>query len=167
MDMFKRRLARSGEAKPKRRIRRLVVAALPSPPEGSRYPREGDVYEAIIDGPITYMTHYFDLPYTGGGDAVLPKGERVRVGHVRDAKPLGVYCDPLRYDELHETIVAADERANKLYRGYYLAIDTVALITSFKLIRGDAAGARPNATMDRPGGTLPEVCKLGQRRAGQ
>jgi hypothetical protein len=99
------------------------------------------VYEAIVDVPVLYMTHYFDLPYTGGGDAILPKGERVRVSYARGNKPLGVYCDPLRYDELHERVVAADERAHKLYRGYYFAVDTAALNTSFKLVSGDAAGA--------------------------
>jgi hypothetical protein len=98
------------------------------------------VYEATVDVPVSYLTHYFDLPYTGGGEAVLPKGERVRVGYALGERPLGVYCDPLRYEELHEKIVAADERANELYRGYYLALDTAALVTSFRLISGGAEG---------------------------
>jgi hypothetical protein len=99
-----------------------------------RYPREGDVYEAIYDVSIGYMTHYFDLPYTGGGVATLPKGERVRVSYARGDKAIGVYCDPLSYDQLHEQIVDAAERRNELYRGYCLAIETAVLIKSFKLI---------------------------------
>ena len=72
-----------------------------------RYPREGEIYEALEDVAVSYMTHYFDLPYTGGGAATLPKGERVCVSHCRGDKPAGVYCDPLRYQELQEKIVAA------------------------------------------------------------
>lgn len=103
-------------------------------PEGLRYPREGEIYEAAEDVAVSYLTYYFDLPSTGGGNAILPKGEQVRVSHCRGDKPTGVYCDPLRYRELHQRIVSAKERDNKLYRGYYLAIDTVSLNTRFILI---------------------------------
>ena len=105
-----------------------------------RYPREGEVYEAIEDAPVGYMTHYFNLPYTGGDDATLPKGERVRVSYARGENPVGVYCDPLRYEELHEKIVGPEERGNEMYRGYYLAININVLTKSFKLVAGDAVG---------------------------
>src|SRR4051812_19434951 len=66
-----------------------------------RYPCEGEVYESIEDVTVTYMTAHY-APFTGGGKAVLPKGERVRVCKPSNHKPLSVYCDPLRYEELHE-----------------------------------------------------------------
>jgi hypothetical protein len=89
---------------------------------------------------VDYLTHYFDLPYTGGGEAVLPQGERVRVGYARGERPTGVYCDPLHDDELHARIVAEQERSNEMYRAYSLAIDTVVLNRSFKLIAEGGAG---------------------------
>ena len=101
-----------------------------------RYPREGEVYEAIEDVPVGYMTHYFNLPYTGGGNATLSMGEQVRVSYVRGDKPVGVYCNPLRYEELHQKIVGLDERSHGMYRGYCLAINTELLNKSFKLVAG-------------------------------
>jgi hypothetical protein len=140
----KHRLAPPREVHPKRRSRPPSPPQIPALPEGARYPREGYIYEATDDVPIMYLTHYFDLPYTGGGDAILPKGERVRVAHVRGEKPLGVSCDPLRYDELHARIVSEEERASDLYRGYHLAITTADLNTSFRLVRSDSADAQEN-----------------------
>ena len=126
------------------------------------------MYEATVDVRVPYLTYYFDLPYTGGGDAVLPKGERVRVSYARGERPLGVYGDPLRYDELHGKIVAADERASKLYRGYYLALYTATIVTSFRLISG-GAGRVHNPSMQRTGaaGIVSVVRKLLGRGSGR
>ena len=109
-------------------------------PDELHYPRKGEVYEAIEDVRVDYLTQYFDLPYTGGGETLLAKGERVRVNQARGDQPVGVYCDPLHYQELHDSIVAEHERSNEMYRDYYLAIDIAVLNKSFKLIDGGGAG---------------------------
>ncbi|MBL8826366.1 MAG: hypothetical protein JNM18_05235 [Planctomycetaceae bacterium] len=101
-----------------------------------RFPKEGEIYEAISDTKIQYMTSHH-APYTGGGEAVLAKGERVRVSSVSHEKPIGVYCDPLRYDELHEEIVSEEERNYPSYDGYYFSIDTVDLNRFFRIVNSE------------------------------
>ena len=109
-------------------------------PKDIRYPRDGEVYEALEDFPISYMTAHH-APYTGGGKAVLPKGEKVRVCKPVREKPISVYCDPLRYDELHEIIVPLAERENERYSNYYFSIKTVELNASFRLVDRNTARA--------------------------
>jgi hypothetical protein len=101
---------------------------------GIRFPKTGEIYEAIDDFTVHYMTAH-SAPFTGGGRSVLPKGERVRVGEASGLEPLGVYCDPLNYDALHDRIVPAEERAHEQYESYYLSIDTVDLNRYFRLIK--------------------------------
>jgi hypothetical protein len=54
--------------------------------------------------------------------ARLQKGERVRV-LATDPKPTSVSVEPLRYDELHDSIVPRELRAFE-YRGYQLVVET-------------------------------------------
>ena len=110
-------------------------------PKGLRFPRQGEVYEALEDVQISYLTAYH-APCTGGGKAVLPKGECVSVCEHRDEKPISVNCHPLRYDELHDTIVPREERENPLYCSYYFCIRTTTLNKSFRLVA--------NALPERP-----------------
>lgn len=104
-------------------------------PTGLRFPKEGDIYEALIDFNVNYMTSHH-APFSGGGHAVLPQGERIRVARVAHEKPIGVCCDPLRYDELHSKIVSEEEREAPTYDGYYFSIDTVDLNKNFRLVAG-------------------------------
>jgi hypothetical protein len=55
---------------------------------------------------------------------------------VANDKPIGVYCDPLRYDELHSKIVSEEERDDPTYNGYYFFIKTVDLNQGFRLVTG-------------------------------
>ena len=130
MTAGKRRMINHDEIELAKAYRRRLM------PKGIRYPREGEVYESVEDVTIRYMTAH-QAPFTGGGEAVLPKGERVRVLKPIDDKPVGVYCDPLRYEELHERIVPAEERANEYYCNYYFSIDTIMLNKSFRLVGSD------------------------------
>lgn len=107
-------------------------------PPGTRFPKGGDIYETIRDFEISYMTAH-RAPFTGGGQAILPKGERVRVSDSANPEPLGVYCEPLNYDVLHERIVSAGERAHQQYQGYYFHIDTVDLNQCFKLVESSSS----------------------------
>lgn len=141
----KRRMIHRDEIELARAYQRRIM------PAGIRYPREGEVYEAIEDVTISYMTSHY-APFTGGGKAVLPKGERVRVSKPIENQPVGVYCDPLRYDRLHDLIVPAEERANECYSGYYLSIDTPTLNKSFRLVAGVPAVGEHTDANDRAGG---------------
>lgn len=100
-------------------------------PADLKFPKEGEVYEAITNFDIHYMTSH-NAPFTGGGRSILPQGERVRVRSVSHEKPIGVYCDPLRYDDLHHLIVPQEEREYPSYVSYYLSIETVDLNKHFR-----------------------------------
>ena len=102
-------------------------------PPDIRFPKTGEIYEAIDNLTVEYVTAYL-APFTGGGRAALPRGERVRVRELSCPEPLGVYCDPLNYDALHDRIVSAEERAHEQYDGYYLSIDTMNLNRCFRLV---------------------------------
>jgi hypothetical protein len=45
-------------------------------PSGTRFPKKGDVYEAIRDVEVSFMTSWL-APLTGGGTGTLIKGQRV------------------------------------------------------------------------------------------
>ena len=105
------------------------------------------MYEALRDVSVSYITGWWDIPYTGGGRAVFPKGERLRVTQVGPGRePAGAYCDPLRYDALHEQIVPAVERADPLYVRYCLSVDTADLNGAFRSV--EACRATPVDGLD-------------------
>src|SRR5512140_2453159 len=61
----------------------------------ARFPKDGELFEALHDIKITYLTHW-RAPYTGGGEAVLPRGALVRVSvHTGDTEPIAVYATPV------------------------------------------------------------------------
>jgi hypothetical protein len=113
---------------------RLAVAFERSQlPDDVRFPKEGETYEAIRDVEVSFLTHY-RAPFTGGARTLLPRGERVRVTCVNGKRPIGVYCTPLRYDELHPLIVSEAERERPEYNGYSLSIKTIQLNREFRLV---------------------------------
>lgn len=103
-------------------------------PDWIVYPKGDDIYEAIDDVEIPYMTSW-GAPFTGGGNATLPKGEKVKVVTPNRPKPTSVYCDPINYKKLHSIIVPERDRKAQDYGGYYFCIDTLTLNTKFKLIQ--------------------------------
>jgi hypothetical protein len=104
-------------------------------PEDMRFPRKGDVYEALDDTEVHYMTSWA-APFTGGGDGKLNKGERVIVdSEPIDPKPIGVYASALDYDAIERRIIPSSERSAPKYRGYYFSFKTVELNRKFKLVQ--------------------------------
>jgi hypothetical protein len=104
-------------------------------PEGTRFPCVGDTYEALEDFDAQYLTSWA-APYTGGGAATLPKGERVEVRHPAViSRPIMVYVYPVNYKELEARIVPEDVRNAGGYGGFYFAIRTVDLNTKFRIVR--------------------------------
>lgn len=100
-----------------------------------RFPRQGDVYEAIEDTQVRYLTSWA-APFTGGGDGVLRKGERVFVEHAPiSAEPIAANLVALNYESIEQRIVPKAEREQSKYRGYYFSLKTVVLNTNFKLVQ--------------------------------
>ena len=111
-------------------------------PVDCRFPRRGDVYEATGDQTVHYMT-FWALPFTGGGDAVLPEGVRVCItSDPPEQDPLGVYAEPLDYAKTEAEIIPAKDRKDPRYKGFALALDTADLNRNFKLVSTGATACR-------------------------
>jgi hypothetical protein len=103
----------------------------------ARFPVDGDVYEAVEDMPIKFLTHWRS-PFTGGGSGTLPKGTRVRV-KVPDwmREPVGVNADPFDAERIERTLISEADRNNAKYGGYSLSISTAELNKCFRLVQGE------------------------------
>lgn len=136
----KRKSVGNPEAEWARQYERSLLA------KGSRFPRQGDLYESRGDRMVHYMTAWA-APFTGGGEALLLEGERVWVNSaVVDAQPLGTYALAVEYARLEQRMVPRAEREDPRYRGFYLYFTTADLNRDFTLIRtgfdgGDEQGA--------------------------
>ena len=102
-------------------------------PADTRFPRHGDLYEAIDDVELDYLTQW-RAPYTGGGTATLKRGERVLVGSADDPAPLGVYAAPQNYKEVESRIIPEAERTHYKYDGFSFWISTRDLNAKFRLV---------------------------------
>ena len=109
-----------------------------------KYPKIGQIYKSKEDYQVRYLT-LLRAPYTGGGDAIFPKGEKIRIGlfwikeenQIGDKKPILNACAPLDYERLQSVIIPEDILHNPKYGGYYLSISTRDLNTKFKLCNED------------------------------
>ena len=100
-----------------------------------RFPKDGEVYEAIEDVKIEYFTHW-KVPMTGGDEFILKKNTRIKVVIVNDdPEPISVYADALEQKKLEEEIIPEKIRNDDRYGGYSLGIDTIDLHKYFKLIQ--------------------------------
>ena len=98
-------------------------------PAGIVFPRVGQVWETVRECEVPFQVRFtisatnvwlFNAKVAPGkevqalapvGKARLQQGERVRIRSVDDpGRPLQVTFVPLRYDELYEAIVPADQR---------------------------------------------------------
>ena len=103
-------------------------------PAGTRFPRKGDVYEALSDMPVKYATDW-RAPYTGGGDAMLLAGDRLRVYvETRDPEPLGAFLAAVDRDVMEARIVPASDREDEKYAGFHFVLGTVELNRMFRLV---------------------------------
>ena len=108
---------------------RLELALLP---KSTRFPHEGEVWEATGAVDVSY-TVWYAAPGSASGQALLPAGERVVC---RSARPPCVRAsfDPVRYTELRDHIVAAELRTGAYTGTYSLSIKTSELNEHFRLI---------------------------------
>ena len=111
-------------------------------PEGSRFPQKGDLYEALADHAISYVTDWA-APFSGGGNTTLLKGERVWVHAAPfDEKPVGANLLPVDYKTLEKRIVPEAERNCPKYGGFHFYLPTIELNRNFKLVRTGFKGRK-------------------------
>jgi hypothetical protein len=104
------------------------------PPE-MRFPQKGDVYEALEDTPVEFMTAWAG-PFSGGGKGVLHKGERIVVNfEPEEPRPVGAHAVALEYKTVEARLVPTSDRSASKYGGFYFYFSTVELNRKFRLVR--------------------------------
>ena len=107
----------------------------------ARFPRDGDVYEALADMAISYVTHW-RAPFTGGDTGRLRGGTLVRVTvYPHEPEPVDVHAKPLDTERVEREIVSEADRRSAKYAGFSLAISTTELNTCFRLVTGESGTA--------------------------
>ncbi len=110
-------------------------------PAGTRFPKKGDVYEAIQDINVHYMTAWA-APYTGGGDGILHAGDRVLVSDDPTyRRPVVVYAKAVDYARLEERMVSESDRSSTKYVGFYFCLSTADLSRNFRLVHEEPTPA--------------------------
>jgi hypothetical protein len=100
-----------------------------------RFPLDGDIYEAVHDTPLSFMTQW-RAPYTGGGSGMVPRGTRVRVTVLGSVpEPIQVYASPLEADVIERLLVPEADRRSATYNGFILSISTADLNKLFRLVQ--------------------------------
>jgi hypothetical protein len=106
-------------------------------PSSVRFPQLNDVYEALEDMHVRYMTSW-RAPFTGGGEGDIRKGDRFRVDHApSQPEPIGVYVIAVDYDELEKRMVPESDREHPKYSGFYFSFNTVELNEKFQLVHAE------------------------------
>ena len=86
------------------------------------FPREGQIWE-VTDGCDAQIQYLFTAPITFSGSGKLTAGEQVCVmTEITDLQPVAVSFLPVRYDELHDSLVPPDMRDTPRYKRYMLSV---------------------------------------------
>jgi hypothetical protein len=102
--------------------------------EWARFPKAGDVYLALRDIRVKYITHWRQ-PYSGSGTGILRTGSRVRVDVFEfNTEPVSVNAEPLDRTLVERQLVDPRERAARGYNGFSLSIRTEELNRVFVLV---------------------------------
>ncbi|MGA2685015.1 MAG: hypothetical protein ABSF51_08185 [Verrucomicrobiota bacterium] len=98
------------------------------------FPSKGQIWE-VIDGCDAQIQYLFTAPITFSGSGRLTAGERVCVmTETTDPPPVVVSFLPVRYDELHDSLVPPDIRDTPRYKKYTLSVRTGYFYEHFRLI---------------------------------
>jgi hypothetical protein len=101
-------------------------------------PCAGQIWE-VIGGCEMQIQYLFTAPITFSGSGRLAAGERVRVmTGTSEPQPTLVSFLPVRYDELHDSLVPLDMRDTPRYKKYMLSVKIDYFYEHFRLIE-DAA----------------------------
>ncbi|HTY86187.1 MAG TPA: hypothetical protein VMB80_01875 [Candidatus Acidoferrum sp.] len=97
------------------------------------FPRKGQIWE-VTDGCDAQIQYLFSAPITLSGSGRLTAGERVCIlTETTNPQPMIVSFLPVRYDELHESLVPPDIRDTPRYKQYTLAVETGYFYEHFRL----------------------------------
>lgn len=106
-----------------------------------RFPRDGDIYEALDETPVQFMTQW-RAPFTGGGSGTIPKGTKVRVFvSASEPDPIQVYASPLAVDVIERLLIPEADRSSDTYNGFILSLPTADLNKLFRLLSAELPGA--------------------------
>lgn len=106
---------------------------LDSLPAETRFPQQGDCYEALEDVTVGFTTAWH-APCSDGGEGLLLRGERVIIEFASDPRPLGVIARGVDHETLEIRMVPAKDRRHKLYGGFALSLHTRDLNSHFRLV---------------------------------
>jgi hypothetical protein len=99
----------------------------------SPFPRKGQIWE-VADGCDAQIEYLFSAPITLSGSGRLTAGERVCiVTETIDAQQIVSFL-PVRYVELHESLVPAEVRNTPRYKAYTLSVKTEYFHEHFRLV---------------------------------
>ena len=102
--------------------------------QSAPFPRKGQIWE-VIDGCDAQIQYLFTAPITFSGSGRLTAGERVCVmTEPTDPQPVVLSFLPVRYDELHDSLVPPDIRDTPRYKKYMLSVKTGYFYEHFRLI---------------------------------
>ncbi len=103
------------------------------------FPRGGQIWE-VTDGCDAQIQYLFTAPITFSGCGRLTAGERVRImTGTTEPQPTFVSFLPVRYDELHDSLVPSDIRDTPRYKKYTLSVKTGYFFEHFRLIEDVAS----------------------------
>jgi hypothetical protein len=91
-------------------------------PKDIVFPRTGQIWEAVRDCQVNFYVWSPKILIPGGGRTQLAQGELVCIITLDAPKPLLIRFQPVRYDELHDSIVPADIRRQPGYSHYVLCL---------------------------------------------
>lgn len=104
----------------------------------SPLPRAGQIWE-VTDACDVQIEYLFNAPITFSGSDRLTASEQVRImTETAEPPPDKVSFLPIRYEELHDSLVPLDIRNTPRYKKYLLSVKTEYFLGHFKLIE-DAA----------------------------
>ena len=116
---------------------------------GTRFPKKDDIYEAIGDVDVSYLTSC-SAPLTGGGSGVLKRGEQVLINYEPLPRPIAANAKAINYTRVEEDMVPESDRSNKKYAGFYLVLRTLELSRNFKLVYEEPTPAEYQGEPDLP-----------------
>ena len=97
-------------------------------------PRAGQIWE-VTDGCDAQIQYLFTAPITFSGSGRLTASERVCIlAGTTEPQPTRVSFLPVRYDELHDSLVPLDIRDTPRYKKYTLSVKAEYFREHFRLI---------------------------------
>jgi hypothetical protein len=104
--------------------------------EPASFPQGGQIWE-VTDGCDAHVQFLFTAPITFSGSCQLAAGEQVRIiAGTADPQPMNVNFLPVRYEELHHSLVPLDIRNTPRYKEYILSVKSAYFYQHFRLITG-------------------------------